>query len=314
MVALLGGLRRFDLVVVIDQVGIPLAGVAAQEAVETFEAAGQWPAGVGPCARLLVARGQMPLAHHEGVVALLEEHLGEETVLERDDSVVAGIARRELGDGRHGVAVVVASGDDARAARRTQRRRVHVVVAEPISRERVEVRCRDRASEAAELTVPGVVQHDGQDIGGTRLRPYRGRPRRARLVGGATDDAGERGPGLVLHNSHDNLHIVQTRALRALSPRTTPASPAAGEDLRGWTPSGPSAIREFSNMGAGPLLIAGGSGRQALIARVELVVGLGSASFSGRRHPARVSRGQQPGAILLRPPPLDRSGSWWSPW
>ena len=56
VVALLGRRRRLDLVVVVDQVGIPLAGVAAEEAVEALEAAAQRPAVVGPGGGLLVAR------------------------------------------------------------------------------------------------------------------------------------------------------------------------------------------------------------------------------------------------------------------
>jgi hypothetical protein len=39
VVALLRGLRRLDLVVVVDEVRIPLACVAAEEAVEALEAA-----------------------------------------------------------------------------------------------------------------------------------------------------------------------------------------------------------------------------------------------------------------------------------
>ena len=95
---------------------------------------------------------------------MLEQHLGQEAVLERDDAVVAGIAGRELGDARHAVAVVVAPGDDARAARRAQRRRVHVVVAQAVGGERVEVRRRDRAAVAAEVAEPGVVEDDEQHV------------------------------------------------------------------------------------------------------------------------------------------------------
>ena len=63
VVALLGRPRRLDLVVVVDQVGIPLARVAAQEAVEALEAAGQRASGVyGPAAvsSLLGVRCHLP--------------------------------------------------------------------------------------------------------------------------------------------------------------------------------------------------------------------------------------------------------------
>ncbi len=72
VVALLRGSRRLDLVVVVHEVRIPLARVAAQEAVEPLEAAGQGPARVRPRRRLFVARRQVPLAHGVGVVAASE--------------------------------------------------------------------------------------------------------------------------------------------------------------------------------------------------------------------------------------------------
>ena len=93
VVALLRRARRLDLVVVVDQVGIPLARVAAEEPVEALEAAPQRPAVVRPGRRLLVARRQVPLADHVGVVAVLEQHLRQHPVLERDDAVVARVTR-----------------------------------------------------------------------------------------------------------------------------------------------------------------------------------------------------------------------------
>ena len=134
VVALLGRRRRLDLMVVVDQIGVPLAGVAAEEPVEALEAAAERPAVVGPGRGLLAARDQVPLADHVGVVALLEQDLRQEAVLERHVAVVAREAGGELGDARHRVAVMVAARDDARPARRAQRRRVHVVVAQAVRR------------------------------------------------------------------------------------------------------------------------------------------------------------------------------------
>ena len=54
VIALLGRARWLDLVVVVDEVGIPLAGVAAQEAVEALEAAPERPAVVRARGGLLV--------------------------------------------------------------------------------------------------------------------------------------------------------------------------------------------------------------------------------------------------------------------
>ena len=182
VVALLGGLRRLDLMVVVDEVGVPLARVAAEEPVEALKPAAQRPAVVRARGRLLAAGDQMPLADHVGAVAVLEQHLGQEPVLERDQPVVAGIAGRHLGDARHRVAVMVAAGDDARAARRAERRRVHVVVAQAALGQAVEVRRRDRAAIAPELTEPRVVQHDEQHVRRALRRPHRSWPRRRRLI------------------------------------------------------------------------------------------------------------------------------------
>ena len=200
VVPLLRRPRRLDLVVVVDEVRIPLARVPAEEAVEALEAAAQRPAVEGADGRLLVARGQMPLPHHERAVAVLDEHLREQAVLERDHAVVAGIAGGQLGDRRHAVGVVVAPGDDARAARRAQRGRVHVVEAQAALRDGVEGRRLDRAAVAAELPETRVVEHDDQDVRRIVLRSRGPRPRGARLVGRASDDPREGTFRVVLDN------------------------------------------------------------------------------------------------------------------
>ena len=84
VIALLRGARRLDLMVVVDQLRIPLAGVATEEAVEALEATPQRPPVVRPGRRLELRRHQVLLADHVGVVAVLGQHLGQEPVLERD--------------------------------------------------------------------------------------------------------------------------------------------------------------------------------------------------------------------------------------
>ena len=117
VVTLLWSRRRLHLVVVVDEVGVPLAGIATEEAVEPLETSAQRPAVVGTGSGLLTCRDQVPFAHHVGVVALTEQNFGQKPVLKWNIAVVARKARRELGDTRHGVAVVVPSRDDARSAR-----------------------------------------------------------------------------------------------------------------------------------------------------------------------------------------------------
>ena len=204
VVALLGRPGRLDRVVVVDEVGVPLARVAAEEAVEALEAASQRPAVVRPGRRLLVARREVPLADHVRAVAVLEQHLRQHAVLERHHAVVARVARGELGDAGHAVAVVVAPGDDAGAARRAQRRRVHVVEAQAVRRERVEGRRLDRAAVAAELPEPRVVEDDEQHVRGALPGSRRRRPRRARLVGRPADHSGKRRPGGVFDDRHQS--------------------------------------------------------------------------------------------------------------
>jgi hypothetical protein len=108
VVALLRGARRLDLVVVVHELGRPLAGVATQEPVEALEAAPERPPVVRSGGRLELRRHQVVLADEVGVVAVLLEHLGQEAVLERDLPVVARVARGELVDRGGRVCVVVA--------------------------------------------------------------------------------------------------------------------------------------------------------------------------------------------------------------
>ena len=216
VVALFGCRRRIDLVVVVDQVGVPLAGVAAEESVEALEAPTERPAVVGPGGRLLTGRDQVPLAHHVGVVALREQDLGEEAVLERHVAVVTGEPGGELGDTRHRVGVVVAAREDARTTGRAQSSRVHVVVAQSVLRQLVEIRRLDRAAVAPELPESGVVEHDEDDVRRSLRRPCRGEPGRFRLVRGPSDHPGKLVTLLVFDDWHlDSSHLTRSVRLDA---------------------------------------------------------------------------------------------------
>ena len=215
VIALLRGARRLDLVVVVDQIRIPLAGVAAQEPVEPLETAAQRPAVERPGRGLELRRQQVVLADHVGAVAVLLQHLRQEPVLERDAAVVARVPGRQLVDRRRRVGVVVAAGDDARPRRRAQRRGVHVGVQQAAGGQRVEIRRRDRAAVAAELPEPGVIQHDEQHIRRASGRPQRPRPRRARLLRRPPDHARERRTRRILRQRHPPaLHPADRRPSR----------------------------------------------------------------------------------------------------
>jgi len=71
-------------VVVVDEVRIPLVGLATEEAVEALEPAAERPAALPRRQVDLVARREVPLADGVPVPAVLVEDLGDRAVLERD--------------------------------------------------------------------------------------------------------------------------------------------------------------------------------------------------------------------------------------
>ena len=144
VVTLLGGLRRLDLVVVEDQVGIVLVSVAAEEAVIAVEPPPEWPSGVRSSGADLFGGCEVPFADAECGVAVRQQHLRQEPVLERDRTVAARVTRRPLGDACHPVGVVVPPVQHAGPRRRAERRRMHVRVAQPVLRQPVEVGGVDR--------------------------------------------------------------------------------------------------------------------------------------------------------------------------
>jgi hypothetical protein len=94
---------RCNLMVVVHQRRRELVRLAAEEAVETLETPPERPVGTGCGEVLLFFRREVPLADGERGVTLLEQHLGEETVLPGDVAVVAREPERKLDDTTHGV-------------------------------------------------------------------------------------------------------------------------------------------------------------------------------------------------------------------
>ncbi len=176
VVAVLRCARRRDVMVVVDEVGMELIGLAAHEAVVPLEPAPERPAIAWAAHRHLRAGREVPLPHRVGGVAVANEDLGEEAVLLRDPRVVSGEARGELDDTSHAVGVVVPAGQQTRARRRAQRGRVEVRVPQPGAGERVEARCRDVGSVAPELRVSDVVEQHDHDVRRTFRRAVQRRP------------------------------------------------------------------------------------------------------------------------------------------
>ena len=165
VVPLVGRARRLDRVIVGLELGRPLVGVAAEEAVVALEAETERPPLERARRTPLGARCQVPLPDRVRRVAVVAQMPGERRGRARDAAVVTLVANRELGQHAHTDSVMVAPGEDRGARRRTQRRHVEPVVAETVGRERVDVRCRDVGAEAAELREAEVVEDDDEHVG-----------------------------------------------------------------------------------------------------------------------------------------------------
>ena len=191
MIALLRRLRRFDLVIVVDQIGVILAGVAGEEAIVALEAAPERPTVVGSGGADLLGRGQMPFAERVGAVTLLQQNLRQHAVLERNRAVRPGKALGAFGDAGHGIGMVVASGDHARARGRAQRRGVHAGEQQTALGELVEIGGGDRRAVAAKLAKAGVVEDDIEDVRRARLGALGLRPGRLGFADCAAHDSGK---------------------------------------------------------------------------------------------------------------------------
>ena len=143
----------------------PLVRLAADEAVELVEALVGRPAveGTGdagfPCGRLV------PLAERRRGIAIEPQGFGQRRSGVRNLAGGAGQTGRHLGDEGHVHRVVVASGLERRAGRRTQRGGVEVVVAQALLCQRIQGRHRDRATERRRYAEAHVVDQHDDDIG-----------------------------------------------------------------------------------------------------------------------------------------------------
>ena len=122
--------RQFDHGGAVVQVGRPLVGLAAEEAVELVEALPGRPAVEGPGHAGFPGRGLVPLAERGGGVAVQAQHLGQRCGGAGDLAGGAREAGRHLGDEPHVHRVMVAAGLQRGARRRAQRGGVEVVVAQ----------------------------------------------------------------------------------------------------------------------------------------------------------------------------------------
>ena len=194
VVPLLRRRRRLDVVVVVDELGVVLVGLAAHEPVEALEPAPERPLVARAAHRHLGGGREVPLADRERGVPVADQDLREEAVLVRDGGVVAREARRELDDAGHAVRVVVAAGQQARARRRAQRGGVEVREAVPGAGQGVEARRGDVGAVAAELGVADVVEEHDDDVRRSLGRRRQRRPPSLGLGVGTPDDTLELRP------------------------------------------------------------------------------------------------------------------------
>src|SRR5262249_17014973 len=113
----------------------PLVRVAADEAVEVFEAHADGPQVEGPRLAGLEGRRVVVLAEPRGGVAVVAQDAADRGLVLGDDAVVAGKAGGLLRDHAEAGRVVVAARDERGARRRAQRRGVHLRVAQPALRD-----------------------------------------------------------------------------------------------------------------------------------------------------------------------------------
>ena len=170
VVTVLRAARRVDVVVVADQVGRPVVGVALEEAVVALEPHPERPAVEGAGGRPLPARREVPLADGQGAVAGVAQQAGEGRRALGQPGGVAGVAHRQVGQKAHPHRVVVASGEERGPGRRAQGGHVEAVVAQPAVGQAVDVRRGDVRAEAPQLGEAGVVEDDGHHVRGTRGR------------------------------------------------------------------------------------------------------------------------------------------------
>src|SRR5262245_31846419 len=90
-----------------------------------------------------------------------------------------------------------APGDDARACRRTERRRVHIAISQPVLRQSINVRRVNRRAVTAQLPEASVIEHDEEYIRRAFFRAQWRGPGRTGFSYSTADAAGERRPGFV---------------------------------------------------------------------------------------------------------------------
>ena len=174
------------------EIGRPLVGLAAEEAIKVLEPESDRPLFEGAGRAVLIGRNVVVLAEPGGRIAVVPKDPADGGVLGTDDGIVTRIAGRQFAD--HAIAdlMMVAPGDQRGSRRRAKGRRVELGEAQAGGCDAVERRRRYDAAERAGNAVTLIVGHDEQDVRRALRRHDARRPERRRSGGRLLDHAAKR--------------------------------------------------------------------------------------------------------------------------
>ena len=161
---------RSDDLLVLRQARIPLAGPAAEEAVEVVEPPAGRPPVERPGRALLPVGRQVPLAERRGAVPVVPQDPRQRRAIARKGGRIPGEPARELTDRADADGVAVPPGQQRRPRRGAQRRDVEAVVLQAALGDARVVRCGYRPAEGGGVAKTGVIDQHQQHVRRPRRR------------------------------------------------------------------------------------------------------------------------------------------------
>src|SRR5215469_10838053 len=149
-----------DLFRTAEEIGFPLIGITANEAIKVLKT---------HACRPLVERSRLAgdkrrrvviLTEPRCAVAIVLEDLSDRRLITGDEAVVSRESGGLLGNHAETDRVMVAAGDERSASRRTQRGRIEVCIADSSLRDPVKCWCRDHSAKRTGHPESGVIGHD----------------------------------------------------------------------------------------------------------------------------------------------------------
>ena len=183
---------RKNLGMILEQIGRPLVGLAAHEAVEIVEAHPDGPLVVRPGDAVLKAGRVVVLAKPRRGIAVLLEDFTNGGALQTDDGIVARIAGGQLADHTSANRMMVAARDQRSPRGRTKSGGMKLRVTQSCLGYAIHRGRRDDTAKRARNTVALVVRHDEQDVGRAFGRHDARRPVRRGILDAFLDHAAKR--------------------------------------------------------------------------------------------------------------------------